>query len=185
MILSSVELPIIPTTKIRQDTMVFTYLKACLISVGFMHMGGKEPRGRPGCCGGSGTDVLLLEVSEASGPPWVSRANLEAPTTATIRRHIRARALIFTRASHSRSKMFAHSKARGSRKITHLKALTHTHIHVLIPIRTLGPDPGLTTCPSLFVLQRKHTNHHVTHKQLHFYLTMYWTDCHKILCRHS
>lgn len=103
-----------PTTKIRQDTRVFTYLKACLISVGFMHMGGKEPRARPGCGGGSGREALLLDGSEASGPASESRANLEAATSATIRRHSRATALILTRGRHSHSETF--SSLEGTRQ---------------------------------------------------------------------
>lgn len=123
MIRSSVELPMIPTTKIRQDTMVFTYLKAYFISVGFMHMGGKDPRGRPCREGGRRLEALFLEGSEASIPPLESRTNREAPTSMAIRRHSRATALIFTRALHSHSKTFVHLKSHSS-----LQVHTHTHI---------------------------------------------------------
>ncbi len=123
----------IPTTKIRQETMVFTYLNAFLISVGFTHMGGNEPRGRAGCSGGSGTEALFLESSEALELLWESRTNREAPTSATIRRHSRAMALILARASHSRSRTFAHSlkDTQQSKKYTlrdtHRYIFTHSH----------------------------------------------------------
>lgn len=152
----------IPTTKIRQETMVFTYLKACLISVGFMHIGGKEPRGRPGCGGRSGTEAFFLEGSEASGPPRESRMNREAPTSATIRRHSRATALILTRASHS------HSTRLLTQSHTAVFTLTHAYSHT-------GPccGPGSVGLrQNFFALQRKWRNHYVTHrqeKQLHVF----------------
>lgn len=151
MILSSVELPIIPTTKIRQDTMVFTYLKAYLISVGFMHMGGKEARGRLGCGGGSRMEELFLEDSEASGSSWELRMTLEPPASATIRRHSRAtRALILTWASHSLSKTVVHSKVHSSLKV-------HTAIHSHTQPHTKPCSSPGTAClsPSFFFLQRK------------------------------
>lgn len=116
MILRSVELPMIPTTKIRQEMMVFTYLKACLISVGFLHMGGCGLRGWPGCGGGSTTEALFLEGSNASGPPWESRTNLEAAASATIKRHSSVMALILTEVSpkvcRSKKTHFRHKRVQ-------------------------------------------------------------------------
>lgn len=89
MILSSVELPMMPTTKIRQETMVFTYLKAYLISVGFKHMGGETPCGRAGTWGGGGVEVSFLGGSETSVATWESRINREAAASPASRRHSR------------------------------------------------------------------------------------------------
>lgn len=46
MIRSSVEFPMIPTTKIKQEMTVLMYLNVCLISLGLAHMGGKGIRGK-------------------------------------------------------------------------------------------------------------------------------------------
>lgn len=146
----------IPTTKIRQDTMVFTYLKAYLISVGFTHIGGNEPLGRAGCRGGSGTEALFFEGSGALEPLWESRMKREAPTSATIRRHSRAMALIFKQASHSHNRTFTPSKSRSGPKI-HQNTLrdtyssTHTHPHT-----EPRSEPGsMSLSPSLFCSAKK------------------------------
>ena len=101
MILRSDELPMIPTTKMRQDTMVFTYLKAYLISVRFLHMGGKEPRGRTGCKGGRDSEALFAEGSDTSEMAWESRMKRDAPTSTASRRQNRAVALILAQVLHS------------------------------------------------------------------------------------
>lgn len=99
MILSSVELPMMPTTKIRQETMVFTYLKAYLISVGFKHMGGEAPRGRAGIWGGGGAEVLFLGGSETSATIWESRMKREEVASPASSRHSRTTARILPQMS--------------------------------------------------------------------------------------
>lgn len=97
-----------PTTKIRQETMVFTYLKAYLISVGFKHMGGEAPRGQAGIWAGGGAEVSF---PWGSGTVWESRTKREAAASPASSRHSRATARILHRTS-SLARTFQKTHAR-------------------------------------------------------------------------
>lgn len=126
MILSSVELPMMPTTKIRQETMVFTYLKAYLISVGFKHMGGEAPRGPAGLWGGGGAEVSFLGGSVTSAAAWESRMNRDATASPANSRHSRTMALILP----TGTKILWQALARTDvQKHLHLGAVMHTSSH--------------------------------------------------------
>lgn len=124
-----------PTTKIRQETMVFTYLKAYLISVGFKHIGGEAPRGPAGIwgggCGGGGAEVSFLGSSVTSATAWESRTNRDAVALPASSRHSRTMAFILLTGTKIRSQALAHTSVQEN---SHLQAVMHTSSHTLLGV---------------------------------------------------